>query len=261
MIYIVNYVYCVIDCLEQKSFGAIGLRGEEVFTIPCEDVSAVVSRIHPDPLLGNFVAPTEANWLKHDEVVRSLVSLHTVIPVKFGSVLKSDRDLKMMLRRLLPECRTELKYFKDKVEVGVKILSRDENLTLQASKEKSGIDQFRKALLRTRNLMIRGRRMSVREAVERHLDSLHSGGDPELVAARSFYADRFHAVLSESAKEARANPLLMPEVILNGSFLIDRSRTEAFMHKVYELRLAYPSFEFLSSGPWAPYNFTRIKYY
>lgn len=186
---------------------------------------------------------------------------HTVLPVKFGSCLRSDRDLKMMLRRLLPECRAELKRFKDKGEVGVKILSTSENLRAQASKEKGSIDQFRKALLRARDLMIRGRRVPLGEAVERHLDSLGYSADHELVAVKSFYANRLYAVLSKSVEEARANPLLAGEMILNGAFLIGNGSIEAFQLKLKELKLSSPGFEFLSSGPWAPYNFTRIKYY
>lgn len=261
MIHIVNYVYSVIDCPQQKSFGSSGLKGEEVLTVPCEDISAVVSRIQTNILLGSIIEPNEANWLKHDEVVRGLMNEHTVIPVKFGSLLKSDRDLKMMLRRLLPECRAELKRLKDKIEVGVKILADQGDIMREASREPGAVDKFRFDILRARSMMVKGRRVLLGESVRRHLDSSRHDANREGSLEKIYYAKKLYDMLAEPMAEGTANQLLSPDMVLNASFLLDRNRIETFQTKLSELKQFYSRFEFLISGPWAPYNFTRVKYY
>ncbi len=262
MTYIVNYVYSVINCPEEKSFGCTGLKGEEVLTIPVEDISAVVSRIQTNLLLGStIIEPVEANWLKHDEVVRSLMPEYTVLPVKFGSVLKLDRDLNMMIRRILPECREEVKRFKDKVEVGVKILAGDEAIRREASKEHKTLDRFRNDLLHVRSLMLKGKKTSLGKAVEIQLDALKHSPDQTVSLAKVYYTEKFYSALLETAVEAKANSLLAPDMILNSSLLLRKNDVENLQTKVNDLKQTYPEFEFLPSGPWAPYNFTRIKYY
>lgn len=262
MAQILNYVYSVIDCSEQKSFGYTGLKGEQVFTVPCEDISAVVSIMQKDLFPSSMIVePTEANWLKHDEMVRYLMAEHTVIPVKFGSMLRTDRDLRMMLRRLLPECRAELSRLKDKVEMGVKILAAEEELRREASRERRDVDKFKADLLRARNLMLRGRRISLGEAVEKQLDSLRRNARLEAPSEKVYYAKKLYDTFVKLAVEARANPLLASDMILNASFLLDKDSLNTLETKLSELKRFYSGFQFLLSGPWAPYNFTRIKYY
>lgn len=262
MVQILNYVYSVIDCSRQKSFGYIGLKGEQVFTVPYEDISAVVSMMQTGFLPGSvIVEPTETNWLKHDEVVRNLMAEHTTIPVKFSSMLRTDRDLRMMLRRILPECRAELNRLRDKVEMGVKILAAEEALRREASKERGDIDRFRTDLLHARNLMLRGRRISIGEAVEKQLDSLRRDARLEASSEKVYYAKKLYDTFVKLAVEARANPLLASDMILNASFLLNKDSLKVLETKLSELKRLYSGFQFLPSGPWAPYNFTRIKYY
>jgi hypothetical protein len=210
---------------------------------------------------GMVIEPIDANWLKHDEVVRNLMAEHTVIPVKFGSVLRTDRDLRMMLGRVIPECRAELSRLKDKIEMGVKILAPEEDLRRQASTERSDVDRFRADLLRARNLMLGGRRISLGQAVERQLDSLRLDARLEASSQKVYYSKKLYDAFVELAVEARANPLLASDMILNASFLLHRNSLESFETQLTEVKRLHSGFQFLLSGPWAPYNFTRIKYY
>ncbi|MFQ6074669.1 MAG: GvpL/GvpF family gas vesicle protein [Candidatus Bathyarchaeia archaeon] len=52
------------------------------------------------------------------------------------------------------------------------------------------------------------------------------------------------------------------DMILNGSYLISKKRVEEFRKSLDETRRRYEDrgFKLLFSEPWAPYNFTEIKY-
>jgi len=44
-----RYVYCVADAGERVSLGGIGIEGNEVYTIPYEDISVVVHNCPAEP--------------------------------------------------------------------------------------------------------------------------------------------------------------------------------------------------------------------
>jgi len=258
MVHMLNYMYAVINCSEYKRFGPIGIKGEEVFTVPYEDVSAAVSKIKvvfkPD---FTVVEPTEGNWCRHDEVVMRLMREYTVVPVKFGSILKFDRDLEEMLQRCLLELRAELKLFKGRFEVDVKVLAEDEDVKHMASKESRCIDVFKRGLIQAEVLK---KYTLLGEAVERQLSMLRYGKDPELSTMKAYYADRVYNTLSRLAVRARADSPSSDDIVLNAHFLIEKSSLGAFQLKMSELKERYRSFRFLLSGPQPPYSFTKISW-
>lgn len=255
-----NYVYAIIDCSERISFGPIGIKGNEVVTLPCEDISAVISKIQTTFVPSYAVVETtEENWTKHNEVVMRLMKDYTVLPLKFGSLLKFERDLAMILQRILLQCREELRLFKGKIEVDVKVSAEDEDIRLRSSREKGAISTFKRDLVQTGVLMLK-RHTSIGEAVEKQLDKLRYGLDPELSTTKAYYAERIYNVLGRLAVRAKADSLLADDMILNAHFLVDKSRLGALQLKLSELKEQYRDFKFTLSGLQAPYSFTRISY-
>lgn len=261
-----TYVYAIIDYAEKRSFGRIGLSGNEVYTVPYRDISAVVSDVPIDNNSGsNPVEPTEENWLKHEQVIRYIMRKYTVLPIKFCSLLKNTHDLKQMLRRLYAECKAELKKFEDKVELGVKISLNEKNLKREVEEKRQEISRLRKDLLRERGLMMKRKVESLCEAVKRQLENIEEGQaiDPEECVLKIHYARELYEALRESAVESRANKLLSRDMILNGSFLVLKGKVEELKRNLDEIQRRHErrGFEILYSGPWAPYNFTKIQYY
>jgi hypothetical protein len=127
-----KYLYGVILCSEEKSFGHIGMNGDEVHTIPYGDIAAVVSN---SPMKDYEI--TEDNTLGHVEVLRQIMERHTVIPAEFGTTIKNDRILKHLLTKSHDLTRKCLKLVYNMVELGVKaILNSDIGFTdLEKRKE------------------------------------------------------------------------------------------------------------------------------
>src|SRR5262249_21301397 len=82
-----KYVYCVIRSEQPLSFGPLGLGPEpaEVHTIHFRDIAAVVSNT---PIV--VQDPTRENVLAHQRVNETVMQKHTVIPMSFGTVFKTD---------------------------------------------------------------------------------------------------------------------------------------------------------------------------
>src|SRR4029078_2389673 len=88
-------VYCVIKSDRPLSFGTLGIGVEaaEVHTVRHRDIAAVVSST---PMLA--LDPTRDNVLAHQRVNETVMQDHTVLPMSFGTVFKTDDDIIELLR-------------------------------------------------------------------------------------------------------------------------------------------------------------------
>jgi hypothetical protein len=116
-----KYFYCVIPWNEEKSFGQIGINDEQVYTIPCRDVAALVS---DSPMVDYEM--TEDNIRRHEAVLRQVMECHTVVPVEFGTTIKNERILRRLLTKAYEPTRECLRLVGDMVELGAKaVLNRE----------------------------------------------------------------------------------------------------------------------------------------
>jgi len=116
-----KYFYCVIPFSKEKSFGNIGVKNGEVYTIPYRDIAAVVS----DSPMKDYEL-TEDNTRRHEAVLRQVMEEHTVVPVEFGTTIKNERILRRLLRKAYDPARECLKLVDSMVELGVKgVLDKD----------------------------------------------------------------------------------------------------------------------------------------
>lgn len=65
--------------------------------------------------------------------------------------------------------------------------------------------------------------------------------------------------LNNRAKQLVKDDLFSDRLILNASFLVNKEEINTFSNEVTGLQEKYPMIKLLYSGPWAPYNFVRIK--
>src|SRR3954469_9541309 len=114
-----KYVYCVIKSERRLSFGTLGIGIEpaEVHTVEFRDIAAVVSGT---PMVA--LDPTRDNVLSHQRVNETVMQDHTVIPMSFGTVFKTDDDIIELLRSAYDAFTDVLNKMQDKLEFGLKVL-------------------------------------------------------------------------------------------------------------------------------------------
>ena len=110
-----KYLYGVILCNEERSFGDVGMNGDKVHTIPYGDISAIVSA---SPMKDYEIS--EDNTRRHVEVLRQIMRRYTVIPVEFGTTIKNEKILKNLLTKSHDPIRKCLELVDNMVELGVK---------------------------------------------------------------------------------------------------------------------------------------------
>lgn len=86
-----RYLYCVVEGSEEVSFGRIGIEENEVYTIPYENISAVVHNSPAEPYQSEDEEIMK-NWvMAHQNVIdRALEKFGAVLPLGFDTIIQGD---------------------------------------------------------------------------------------------------------------------------------------------------------------------------
>src|SRR6478752_10571457 len=105
-----KYVYCIVRSERQRDFGAIGIGGgQRVFTVAFNDLAAVVS---DTPIV--IYDPTRENVLAHEFVNETVMREFTLIPMSFGTVFRSEKDVLALLNSTYQAFTDVLEKMQDK---------------------------------------------------------------------------------------------------------------------------------------------------
>ncbi len=112
-----RYVYCMIKSQgEKKSFGNIGFKGEEVYTLEYKDFAPVVS----SAAVKKYEVSDEEVEL-HRKVVEQVMKEHSVLPVAYGMVFKNKKLLLVAMSAGYKAMKKAMSEVDNKVELGVKV--------------------------------------------------------------------------------------------------------------------------------------------
>src|SRR6266576_5777610 len=113
-----RYVYGIIEAGERIPFGRMGIggKGEAVYTVNYQDIAAVVSKT---PVF--IFDPTRENALAHEHVIETVMKNHTIIPMSFGTVFRTDDDIRQVLKSIYLSLKDVLNQMAGKLEFGLKV--------------------------------------------------------------------------------------------------------------------------------------------
>ena len=242
-----KYIYCIIDSDEDIYFGPIGV-GEgkpAVTTANYKDIAAVVSTA---PV--KKYRPNRANSLAHERVVESAMEDYTVLPVRFGTIAKDEELVQALLERRYSEFKNTLSEMKDKIELGVKVIWKEEVIFEEILNENEEIRALRNEIIES-NLppeRTHWQRVKIGEMIEETMNQKR-----EAEAAQILEHFRPYCV------DFRENRLLVDLMVINASFLVDKSREAEFDKQVEALDEEQEHRIIIKYvGPVAPHNFVAL---
>jgi Gas vesicle synthesis protein GvpL/GvpF len=239
-----KYVYCVIRSEQPLSFGPLGLGPEpaEVHTIHFRDIAAVVSNT---PIV--VQDPTRENVLAHQRVNETVMQKHTVIPMSFGTVFKTDDDIMELLRSAYDAFTDVLNKMQDKFEFGLKVLWDRDQIIHEIESEDEDIRRL-KGEISTQKGSTYFARMQYGRLI-----------DAALQAKSERYVTEIFEALRNVSVASRSNKPIGDRMIMNAAFLVARSLEQAFDARVKDIGQRYDKLTFKFTGPWPPYNFVNIR--
>jgi hypothetical protein len=240
-----KYVYCIIRSDQHRDFGAIGIGGgQQVTTVAYRDLAAVVS---DTPIV--IYDPTRDNVLAHEFVNETVMREHTVIPMSFGTVFRSEDDVSELLRSTYQAFSDVLDKMQDKIEFGLKVLWDREKVIANIERENDEIRRLKDEISRHTSSSTYFARMQLGRLIESALEDMGA----------QYVAD-IHDTVKRVAVASRSNKPIGDRMILNAAFLVNRAQEQAFDERVKEASRKYEDLlTFKYSGPWPPYNFVNIK--
>lgn len=241
-----RYVYGVIQGSEPVTFGRSGLAGssEQVYTVHYQDIAAVVSRTSV------FIFdPTRENALAHEHVIESVMKTNTIIPMSFGTVFRTDDDIREVLKSIYGSLKDVLKQMGGKVEFGLKVTWDRDRIIEELKHEDDEIYRFQLELTKKHLQSTYFARMQLGRMIDKALAELAAN------YVREIY-DGLRAVCVAS----RDNKPIGDKMIMNAAFLIQKAREAEFDAAVNRVAQKFGDrLNFKYTGPWPPYNFVNIR--
>jgi hypothetical protein len=239
-----RYVYCVIRSDEPLSFGPLGLGPEpsEVHTVHHRDIAAVVSKT---PIV--VQDPTRENVLRHQQVNETVMQKHTVIPMSFGTVFKTNDDIIELLRSAYDAFSDVLSKMQGKFEFGLKVLWDRDHIIREIEEEDEDIRRLKSEISSQKGSTYFAR-MQYGRLIDVALQS----------RSERYVAEIFDSLRSVSVA-SRSNKPIGDKMIMNAAFLVSREMEQAFDGRVKDIGQQYDKLTFKYTGPWPPYNFVNIR--
>jgi hypothetical protein len=239
-----KYVYCVIRSDRTREFGGIGIGGgQRVYTVQHADLAAVVS---DTPIV--IYDPTRDNVLAHEFVNETVMKEHTLIPMSFGTVFRSEEDVTELLRSTYQAFSDVLDKMRDKIEFGLKVLWDREKVIANLERENDEIRRLKDEISRHSASSTYFARMQLGRLIEAALEDM----------SQRYVAD-IHEQLKTVAVASRSNKVIGDRMIMNAAFLVGRESEHAFDARVKDIGQRYDKLTFKYTGPWPPYNFVNIR--
>lgn len=241
-----KYVYCIIRTDSPRTFGKIGIggRGDEVHTVHLKEFAAVVSNC---PLM--VFDPTRENALAHEHVNEVVMKDFTVLPMSFGTVFRTENDIREFLRGTHEALVEVLNKMEGKIEFGLKVNWDKDSVLKELEAENEEIGRLKEEISSNQGTSTYFSRMQLGRVVESALQ-----------AKADTYVAAIYEALRDAAIASRSNKPIGDKMIMNAAFLVEREKTKEFDEKISEIARKYENkLTFLYTGPWPPYNFVNIR--
>jgi len=241
-----RYIYCIIDWGEKKpigNFGNIGIGENAVYTIDYKDIAAVVSTIPFKQMESNL-----NDIVAHQRVVEAARESNTVLPVRFGVILKNEEGIKKLLASSYRDYRAKLSSLRGKDEIGIKVLL--DKSSLKKIKEQAAQSEEIRKLKQEISSAKPGTSYFLKMRLE---DAMKN----ETLMKIDKMVGEINSSLAEAAVDRRLLKNDVGEIVLNAAYLVEKDKIRAFDAKVKELRERFEreGMTLHRSGPWAPYSF------
>ena len=212
------YVYAVTEGGVGSARGAPGIAGAPLRAVSSVGLAAVYS---DDPPPG--LRPTaEALW-RHEHVLEELMRHGAVLPLRFGSTLAGEAELRELLAAREDEFSAALRAVRGRVEMGVRA-----SVATPAEPTAGSGRAYLAAKLERRRAAAR-----IGEKLDSELAPLASSSTYRLLGD--------------------------PQPTFAGSYLVERDAVERFRGAFEAARASHPDLALACTGPWPPFSFTDAK--
>ncbi len=250
-----RYLYCIAEGRERVNFGKIGIEQNEVYTIPFNDLCAVVHNCPLKPYESQNQDVVKEWVLRHQKVVdKAWERLGTVIPIGFDTIIGGNKvsDPEEDVRSWFEEDYTNLKLKIEKVrgreEYGVQVFWDHRVMAekaLEESPEIKGLQQEIKSKPKGVAYMCRQKLESL---LKKELERLADQNFQEFYERIRSHVDDLKIEKTKKTEDEDR------QMLMNLSCLVSKDRNKELGEELEKIQ-ALEGFFVRYTGPWPPYSF------
>lgn len=248
------YLYCIVNSSKKTDFGQMGIEDNLVYTVPFNDISAVVHRCEAKPYKTEDKEKA-AEWILTHQYVIDLATKEfgAVIPLTFDTIFKGgDETVKKWLNEEYHQLRALLTKLEGKAEYGVQIFLEndfvskmiEESEEIQRLKRKLENKSSGTAYLLKKKLE-KGIRLEKEVSINRY--------ERELYDQITKLVDK---VKLEPTKREVPEKWQDKQMILNLACLAHKDKIQNLGNMLGEVNKR-EGFAVRFTGPWPPYSFVE----
>jgi hypothetical protein len=225
--------------------GMKGVSGASLCIVSANDIVAVVSDIEKSR------DASKSDALEYANAIETLSQQFTLLPVRFGSVMKSSGDIIKLLERNYQEIQRNLETVDNKYEFGIKVLCDSEKIKEELiAKSEAGNKTSQNADPKTTNSIYKE---WVNEKLKVHrLEELMVTYVDSVIEEIKGYLTRLNGI-------SKFKKMLTETTVIDVVFLVEKTQKDELIKAVGNLQSQYSKLNFFLTGPWPPYNFVDFK--
>ena len=251
------YVYCIMPDIGKDEWGVIGLNGERVYTIGWQDICALVHDCPTEPYQGDDATVKGWVWTHGEVIDAAWAETGSVLPMTFDCIVRpvnghsAGEAVQAWLRTEYDSFRSQLAHFAGKVELGVQVLWRVEEVTRAAAAADPAIAQL--------GVEMAGKPKGMAYFYQQKIEkALKAGMETKADADYRRYFETVTACAEEVAVNKAKRPAEGKQMLLHLSLLVRKENVSA-LGQVLDGIQAEEGVEVRFTGPWPPYSFVAKK--
>ncbi len=235
------YTYVIINSQDKIDESITGLERSSVYNVSYCDIGVAVSELKE-----KIQKITTASVLKHEEVIETLMTKFTVLPIRFSTIFNTKEDLLSMVEFYYQDFKDNLARLRNKVEFGIKVIwpnaTIKEKITDVYHRTKHNVSISTESPAKT----------FIKEKFEKHI--IEKEFEEEADRCIAVVDDYFDKI----ATEKRLKKLQTESLLLNAAYLVEKDKQDDFKKAFEQLKNVPGDLKFLFSGPWPCYNFVTL---
>jgi len=249
-----RYLYCIADSAEKVNFGNIGIEDSEVYTIPYQDLCAVVHNCSPEPYKSEDNEVVKKWAMTHQKVIDTAWErFGTVLPLGFDTIIKGeegitpDGNMKKWLKGDYENLRQKLGKLKDRAEFGVQVFWAPKIISKGLIETNPEIKKL--------NEEIKSKSKGLAYMYKQKLENLLKK-EIEKEADRYFkdFYERIKRCVDEIKVEKTKKLEEDKQMLMNLSCLLPKEKSKILGDELEKINNT-EGFSIRFTGPWPPYSF------
>src|SRR4030042_1760904 len=236
-----KYIYGIVDSCNEFSLGIAGIGGGIVYPLSHRGVSCLLSDYDGEEFNSMAKKDIVRHSMEHQSVVENAMKKYTLLPVKFGTLLTSQYEVRNLLEQGHQKFVDVLAWIADKVELEIAATCNMHRM-LQGLRKEEDIAQKQK-------------QVALDECI-----SLEKMFKASIERRKNNYRERITNYLSPIILDVHPNIMNPDDMVINMAFLIEKTNQDRFNSMVWQLNNIFrDEINLHILGPLPPYSFAMVE--